>query len=499
MARDDVLTSIRVPLVTDLIVRYDPADVEPESVEYMSYMENLVAQKLPSGEVAAIPRAGIQRTHTAHSTKDDGRGVYDVGGGIGLIVINYDAALFPAFQTTIGTISTGYQKVHMARIGNELLLVDPQNSDGWRIHTNFSSLSAISDADFPSSLAGGAVQLNGRGYVIDRAGVIYNSALEDLSSWSATEFIEAEREGDGGVFIETHHDHIVAAGHNTIEFFYDAGNSSGSPLSRREDLYYNVGAVKWAGFAKINDLLVLVGQDSAGNVAVYKLENFQLVKISNVDLDALLTNEVYQQSTDIVMCALQLGGKSMVFMTVFDVGNNDYHSPKYTFAYDIEAGLWIKISTDASGYETAFPIITTTLPIPQTSPTTTKFIFPTGELYRENYSNPFDEVSTTDFPINIASRTGWQDGGTNNYKYMRALELVGNVSADTSFTIKYSDTNNTDAAFTNTRTFTHYANVTKVKLTRWGRFIRRNFELSASVSDRVRLDSLEVKVALGNT
>ena len=100
------------------------------------------------------------------------------------------------------------------------------------------AVAKIIDADYPTSLlTGGIVQLDGYFFTADTDGNIYQSALNDPSSWAATDVLNADYSGDGILFLFKIGNYIAAAGSGgTIQYFYNAGNPTGSVLSAAPNL-----------------------------------------------------------------------------------------------------------------------------------------------------------------------------------------------------------------------------------------------------------------------
>lgn len=92
----------------------------------------------------------------------------------------------------------------------------------------------------PAQPSGGGVSmaaLDGRFFVVTGGALVYQSGLNDPSSWASGEFVAADYNGDGASFIYRHGRYIVVAGSlNTIQYFYNAGNPFGSVLSKTDDL-----------------------------------------------------------------------------------------------------------------------------------------------------------------------------------------------------------------------------------------------------------------------
>ena len=77
----------------------------------------------------------------------------------------------------------------------------------------------------------GIVYLDGYFFVMDVNGVVYNSAEDDCTSWSALNYTKARQLQGSGAAIGRSGPYLVALKQFSTEFFYDAGNATGSPIS----------------------------------------------------------------------------------------------------------------------------------------------------------------------------------------------------------------------------------------------------------------------------
>jgi len=204
-------------------------------------------------------------------------------------------------------------------------------------------------------LAGGIEELDKTLYVLTNEGEIWGSDLNDGTSWTdAANFITAERVQDTSVWLVKHNNHLVVFGTRSIEFFYNASNPVGSPLSRRTDIFYNIG-VEYDGtstkaITRHKDIIYFVGQsDFSGGTGVYKLENMQLSKISSYSIDA----ELEDSNSATMMSVLEHRGKVWILVTPRNPTTNVPVS--VTYVYDTELGLWSRWSHPNATAET-FPI-----------------------------------------------------------------------------------------------------------------------------------------------
>ena len=189
------------------------------------------------------------------------------------------------------------------------------------------------------TLAPGTVFLNGRLYVLATTGDLYNSAEGDLSSWSALEVINAERDFDGGLFLAKHHDTLTVFGERSIEFFYDNANPTASPLSRRQDIFYSVGLI--GEVTRIEDVLYFVGVSEGNDFGLYKIENFQLKKISdervNSKIEALALG-----SDPLTLSGFSIEARHLIHIgqinTQRNSGSDTDYTTKENFIFDVKYG-----------------------------------------------------------------------------------------------------------------------------------------------------------------
>ena len=89
------------------------------------------------------------------------------------------------------------------------------------------TLTKISDADFPTNqtpyvhIVGPFQQMNQVTYIMASDGRIYNSNADNIGTWAALGYLEAEAYADKGVGLMRYKHHIVGFGLSTVEFFDD--------------------------------------------------------------------------------------------------------------------------------------------------------------------------------------------------------------------------------------------------------------------------------------
>lgn len=203
-----------------------------------------------------------------------------------------DSGSYASRSNDVGTdLSINLQSTAWAQSG-EYLYVASTVEDIYEMQT-VDTFTEVTDADSPGTpgstiMVRGIAVLNGNVYAMDTDCKISNSDNLDVTSWNALNFLSAERKPDFGCYIGSHKDHIFALNTRSLEFFYDAANPSGSPLTRRQDVYYNVGCVFPNSVTQLGDQVYFFGTNEHGDTDVYVLDNFALAPLGNEYVKTLL-------------------------------------------------------------------------------------------------------------------------------------------------------------------------------------------------------------------
>lgn len=480
---------MRLPLVSDLkILSFSGATIS----NYDSGITNGMIKDI-NGVKYLTCRPPIQLLIDASTTVSDayGRGIYYWNTTSSRYFVNYDTIYKTNYSTTIGTISTGYLKCSFAELGGKLVVIDPENDEGWTI-TSGGTLAQISDAQFPSTVASGVAVLDQYLFVLDESGNIWGSDSGDPTSWTALDFINAQRSTDGGTFIANQMDQIVAFGPKSIEFFYDAGNATGSPLSVRKDLYFSLGCVNPETCWICGDKIYFLGADINGTKGVYVLDKLNLRKISSTNIDVFLTSATgtYPHPS---ASGFTSDGHIFYILTLHTAGGGSPLSPQTTLVYDDINGIWGTWSTSL-GDGSTIPIIESTS-LNTLSSYGCESILSNGDiisLKNDIISGDVDSTGGGSYSYNaLKIRTGTHDFGSSKRKKNSRLSIVGNRTATTTTaTVKRSDDNSLSFDSGRTIDLSLYRD-----LRNQGIFRRRNHEISvtpASSSVIIELEALDL-------
>ena len=510
----------------------------------MMSTSNCLYSKYPDGRLYSTQRfavnisdyPGADSTGTgANTAGSKGRGIYFWNFSVSGVteehtyIINDNKIYVDNYSTAVQTITTGKDPCYFFEIGNYLFITDPQNTKAWyatkAAYSTFTEMTTAVDADWPFvsnvKMTGGGAVLNGILYLMDTDGKIWNSAADTPTSWTGTDFITAARSTDSGVYLTSHHDNIVAISSKSLEFFYDAGNPNGSPLQRREDIFYNTGCLDRKRAFNSGDLIFFVGADKVGTAGVFVLDNFSLSKVSDDAIDRYLAITLSGANFDIFTTGGTVAEHRLFFLTVTSSDSATTFTPTCTLVYDLATQTWSEYTSSIlnnTSY-TAFSVIGNSER--GIGSRDAKFIFSSGEVgawdftgnmsdskgaggaymasgyivNQDDYIQPAVYSSTA--AIDFIIFTGEVDFGTMTNKFLHRLSLAGTTSKAavdaTPITISWSDDRY------KTILGTRYLDTADHRsLTRLGKFKRRAFKIAYAGSDRLLIEGLELDIRLSN-
>lgn len=507
---------MRIPLYADMnINEFTGASV----TELGSGITNGVVEKRDDRTfITQRPSIDVFEDASDHISDSRGRAIFYWEETDTIYIVN-DNGLYKGTQgTSISTgLTTGTERCYFDVIGTTLLLINTEGDEAFTINSS-DTVTEVTDVNFPPkqtpalSLAHGAVVINSTLFVMTTTGLIHNSNVGDATTWGALDFVEAERKQDGGVYLGYHHDMVVAYGATTIEFFYYTENTVGSPLTRRQDVSFNIGCSSGLSVWEDEDVSFFVGTSNSGALGVYMLKNFSYQKISTSSLDVLLAQAVLKNNYLAIGSGYTARGHIFYVLTLAELTPDV--NPITSFCYDAATGIWSpdwsttvnglsnyplvgwskrsgRIERYGEGILTNGDLITINdklIPIDT---------YKGGEYVTSGYVASGYVASTSNFGVNVSlkSRTGMKDFGTKKYKIPNKIDFIADTTDNTqTLTLKWANENS--ATFNTGRTL----DMSLFKpMTRNGRFRRRNFEVSYSGDEQIRLEALELDLNVSDT
>jgi hypothetical protein len=420
-----------------------------------------------------VKRPGLATTTynlTKDAAGDDLRGYfYDVDQNAFYWAVNDNVyAVKPDVGTsvrTVCTLNTSTGSVGFCsylKSDNTRRVIFSDGTDLWVDTYATPSCSRVVDADMPTPHEPCPIYIDGYVFLIKKnTGDIYNSNLDDPTAWTAGDFITAEISSDYLLRLVKAKNYIVAFGYNSLEYFYDAGNATGSPLSRNASPYRSIGYI--TGLCTIGDVTFFVGQDEKLNVCVFMLDGFEIKRISNSVVERTI-----QTNTSSVN-AKSRANLDKPGYAVSVSGHNYYVLPltTTTWVYDLSEKEWYEWKgSDGNGLaiQAAWSMYN-------------------GSMYvaidGQTYISVLSPALYQDFGSNYTCRYTSEliDGGTANWKYLHkfALNCSQEESSGTSnVTLTWSDNdwNSSSGASRSINVFS-----ISPQIYRLGRFRKRSFRM----------------------
>lgn len=179
----------------------------------------------------------------------------------------------------------------------------------------------------------GIVYLNGYFFVMDTSGRIWNSASEDPTSWGALDYVDAQNDFSRGTGIAASRGYLVAFKEWSTEFFYDAANATGSPLSPVDNGTIQTGCASGWSIASIDDSTFWMSQTKAKGRGVHVLSGLETRKVSTPDVDRIL-DDLYLGR--VYSYCLKVDGHTLYLLTIQDTEVDK----DVTLVYDTASDWW---------------------------------------------------------------------------------------------------------------------------------------------------------------
>lgn len=459
-----------------------------------------------------------------------------------------------------GSLLTGItstEKVDSALVKNAGTAILKGTAAAYSIAMSTGIATAIA-SNYPAVTVRGVQYLDGLFYVMDPAGTIWNSTNDDdPATWGATDFITAEFEPDQGVFLGKYLNYLVAMGQWSIQLFWNAANSPGSPLSPVQNGTLLIGCGSADSVAQTESTLVWIARRKGQGSTVHKgrfiamLEGQSYVTISTPDVDRVLDADTL---ATVYSCIMELSGHTWYVLSLGVTG--------VSLVYDFKEKLWyvwtrltagspvtlttltqsggLATATKAghgfsdgdpvtiagatpSGYNLSRINVTVVSSSVFTYPVSSALATPaTGTItatgWTESYFNAVASVGygdaqimldtagtllsfslaaaddLTTTPINWKIRTALQDSGNNKNKFCSSATLVGDKVAATGL-LRYTDDDYVTYSFF--RRFT--LSDDKAQTNRQGKYRRRAWEWRYTQALRMRVEALELDLTQGTT
>ena len=455
--------------------------------------------------------------------------------------------------TTLGTVgASDMYDFQQDYAGSQIMIRGATTA--YKLTTATSSIAQITDAQYPTVTVRGNPYLNGRFYVMEPDGTIWNSADEDCTSWAGTDFVSCEFEPDGGVALVKYDAYIVAMGRYTIETFFAGNTGAGSPLLPVTTGVFLVGCAHANSVAQFESSVIFMGQRKGQGSTfqkgrfIGKLQGQSYQTISSPDVERVLNAD---DLATVYSAVVSIAGHTFYLLTLGTTG--------ITLAYDTVTQTWGQWSFRTIGTAQSVTTLTQTAGLATATKTahgysdgdrvtiaganqagynstfvvnvtsSSTFTFPvdsgtvspaTGTITATGYTDGYFPIisscnyqgaqvfqavsggnvyeiaeSATDDNgayIDYVHRLGKIDSRNNKPKFMSGLEIIGDKVSANAY-VRYTDDDY--------QTYSYYRKVDlslkRSRLARLGSYRRRAMVIRHTDSSRFRVEALECDIEQG--
>lgn len=290
-------------------------------------MVNLFPELIPEGgkEPAFLQRApGLRLLATVGSGPI--RGMTTFGGMLYVVSGNTLYSVTSDYTATaLGTVAND-GPVSMADDGTHLFVACKGPSFVYNVGTN--AFGQITDPDFPGALT--VSYLDGYFVFIEPDSQrVWVTSLLDPTSIDPLDFASAEGSPDRLVSSLVDHSEVWLFGTNSIEVWYNSGNSD-FPLQRIQGAFNELGCAATFSVAKMDNGLFWLGSDARGRGMVYRANGYVGQRISTHAVEWQI--QQYENISDAVAYTYQTDGHSFYVLT--------FPSASATWVYDVATDAW---------------------------------------------------------------------------------------------------------------------------------------------------------------
>ena len=227
--------------------------------------------------------------------------------------------------TLLGTVA-GNGPVSIADNGTQVFIA--ANGPSYIYNNTTDVFQQITDPDFPGAVSVGYLD----GYFVfnePNSQRFWVTSLLDGTAVDPLEFASAEGSPDGLVALIVDHREAWLFGTNSIEVWYDAGDTD-FPLARMQGAFNEIGCAAAYSLAKLDNGLFWLGSDARGKGIVYRSNGYTGARISTHAVEWQI--QQYDDVTDAIGYTYQQDGHAF-YVLIFPSANP-------TWVYDVATQTW---------------------------------------------------------------------------------------------------------------------------------------------------------------
>lgn len=505
MADPNDIKTVRLPLVGDFTSRFNATATQDQQFTnciFESFKNSITGAQ----HIYVSKRPGIAIATTFATSSVQGQGAYRwlVGGGMYIVVRNNiiytgtDPTNLTDRSATGGLITGNPFKVYFTetRPGVTTPMVVIYNPSDRKVYYSSNGTVWANTATNVLAGTGGIAFLDTYMIVADAFGQIYNSNIDDPTTWNPVSVLTPTMWPGTISYITKQRNNIIVFGDRWMQVFIDAAITPGSPFQNVEQLTYQVGIPIRVrdSVATGEDTTFFIGNSLSGSLAVWMLVGqSDLQQISTPAVNRSIDNEVYlggSQALTVQGNYCRLQGKHFYILSLTNTNT--------IWVYDIDLQIWSKwalFNSNGGNYMIKDVVAISNvdasansgilLLVNGLSNTVTRFVW-------LNSLNAKDEV--VNFPMTI--QTSRFDMGTTQRKFCHRIELVGDShltgNGTDVMTITYSDDDY--STFSNPRTID--LTLPRQYLKGLGQFRRRIWNFNYTGPSPARWEAIEMDISL---
>ena len=488
MARNNIFTT-RIQL-------YDYPHNRDSSTSNDAYFKNCCPSRLITGSdenpmYNIVKRPGIASSATYTAANAVGRGMYIWQGNVyyvlGSDIYKNGTSLSVTLNTSTGRV---YFEVMGGGSASEKLLV-LEGQDVWSVESNDTVTQHTTGAngeptDLIGTMVGGIANLDGYIFVCDEDGkILHNNTQNDTAAamnWSNSNIISANVFSDQLKGIVRHLNYIMAFGEWSTEFFYNAGNATGSVLSRAEGTVIRYGTPNFATVWQDENIVCFVARSRDGGNSVIVMEGLSPKIVSTKPIEKILNAAT--DMDEAYAFGLRIGGIIYYILTLPTTGK--------TLVFNLVDNTWCEWTSYDGVTETEFLWADIKGYVDSTGNTNFRALhISNGDVYAFDVDN-YQDIGQ-DIKVKIV--TDKIDLGTNQRKFLTRLNIIGDLLITSgNIGLRWTDDDY--------KTWNNASPITKdmqyiPAYNALGSFSRRAFELTFDSNHPMRLQYLELAVKLG--
>ena len=384
---------------------------------------------------------------------------------------------------TTATLSSSTGSVYISDFdsGTEKLVINDGNNELYTLQTD-GTLTLQTDTSINASIAPGVAVIDGYWLFMggDSDMFIYNSttafeAAADMA-WSSADEARIQLYPGSGKYLTRHLNYVAVFTDKSMEFFYNAGNATGSPFSRADGTLRQVGTHWPDTIKRYADNLIFLANTTVGP-KVCLLDGLQIKYVSTTPIEKILTSEANALDGaygDIIDHA----GQVFYLLQLPELSR--------TLVWSVRTEHWTEWNYYNGSTYGKFPY--RHFVYHPTAAKTFAMHDTTGEVFQ------FDAGTFQDDGNQIRTRiqTANIDFETRQQKFLWSLALVGDEVSSVTFDYSDDDYNNYVTKGTSSATAgkpVWFAN---------GSFARRAFRFTHTANESFRQESMELGMDLGH-